>query len=106
MAFYLRFTTDARNDLRNGISYNNQGTVALSGLCGFSMDCWEYASEDEIKAEATRVADLMDRAYAYAGICEGWYTVFEGSYAGSNNDGVVFTPERILFTAKMDKYKN
>ena len=98
MAYFLRFTNTANEDLERGTSLLDLPSldkpVVLEGLCGYSFCTQEeidysILSDDEIEAKVNM--------YKRNSLYEGSAVIFEGKYVENNpnGEGVIFTPKSI-----------
>lgn len=93
--YFLRFTEDAKGDLRRGTSLFKTGTmneaVILEGLCGFNIDLVGL-SKSGIERKIARYASMFSY---YSQGCKA--VIFEGETVenNKNDEGVVFKPYKI-----------
>lgn len=105
MATYLRFTTNAKEEVRKGFSYfktpSMSEAIELEGLCGFSFDTTIFDCEKGEERDMTRdelARKIQQYADNYSYYNDGEAVIIEGEYLGQNQngEGVIFRPERIL----------
>ena len=98
MAYFLRFTNTANEDLERGTSLLDLPSLSepqvLSGLCGYSFASYEefnyMMSDSEIKSKV----NMYKNNVQYNGAA----VLFEGEYIESNinGEGVIFKAESII----------
>lgn len=103
MAYFLRFTETAEQDIENGFSYLKTPSMRkakkLEGLCAFSFDTYNdderrEMTEDEILRKIKRYASNQYYLNTSTAV------LIEGDYVGSNpnGEGVLIKPNYILNT--------
>lgn len=103
MNFYIRFTDNINRDIRNGSSKDFKSGDDLSGLCAWPMRFSGDIYDDEaIIKEGVEYAEQIARN-TYGGYSDGKkYSIVEGEYVGSSNDGVCISVVRVLKTLTIE----
>jgi len=99
--YFLRFTTNAKRDLKRGYSnhFNDNGKrEKLCGLCGFQLEA--ETLEEAIEEVKENFANQSNNTvYNIDSFGTDW-AIFLGSYRDSVPDGHVFIPKTIEYQAK------
>jgi hypothetical protein len=118
MAFFLRFTVDAQDDLERKVSYDcdisenldsipdnavrfEDGLIGipLPGLCGYELD----AETIDDAVELAKQGQVIGHNYLpYGNIENDDWVIFEGEYVAELpfGDGISFRPETVVYVNK------
>jgi len=99
MALFIRFTDTARLDMDTE-SNNTLHGGSMGGVCGFKLDAdIEWDSISDIKKEALKMANKYAKYYSHYTREEKGFAIYEGdTLPVYSNDGVVFSPKRLIAT--------
>jgi hypothetical protein len=99
MALFIRFTDTARLDMSNESNDTLHGG-SMGGVCGFKLDAdieWDILSD--IKKEAIKMANKYAKYYPHYTRENNGFAIYEGdTLPVYSNDGVVFSPKKIIAT--------
>jgi hypothetical protein len=101
MAYFLRFTDTAEQDLKRGTSLLDlpslKKPIVLSGLCGYS-----FCDKEEIEYNILSDSDIEEKVSKYKRNVNysGSAVIYEGEYVENNpnGEGVIFSPTSIYKT--------